>query len=338
MGRGRPGGREAGMALPMAVLALALVGALAASSFVLGLSDLRAGRATLALADALGRADVRAAEAVLELRPADLAAIPLGSTVADPSGGDEAVAIGRLSTHVFLVSASAEALQGGVARRVAILVRLEAPALALGQALSTPGAVALDPFAGVYQAPPDSPLSCRDPARPAEPGEPQEGYVSDGYEDLAIWASRATVTLPEGSDVTPRPLTSGAACVTEDTQNWGDPADPEGACGLHFPVVHVPGDLAVRGGVGQGVLVVDGDLDLEGEFDFRGVVLVGGELRTGAGGAAVAGAVQVGAASGGGVTLGSGTLISHSPCAIEEAVLAFGGLVPLRERALLRMY
>jgi hypothetical protein len=83
------------------------------------------------------------------------------------------------------------------------------------------------------------------------------------------------------------------ACQISDSLNWGEPrrTGAFSACALHFPVIHSPQNLVLTSGRGQGILLVDGDLELRGGFEFTGLVIVLGTLRNGPGGGAVLGAV-----------------------------------------------
>src|SRR5207237_1513816 len=60
---------------------------------------------------------------------------------------------------------------------------------------------------------------------------------------------------------------------------------PTGACGKYFPIVHITGTGAViNGQEGQGVLLVDGSLNIQGGFQFFGIVIIKGSLKTSGGG------------------------------------------------------
>ncbi len=88
---------------------------------------------------------------------------------------------------------------------------------------------------------------------------------------------RADVHLTAGAVVSPQPPAEGgcnrSGGVSRDS--WGEPlrngASP--GCERVFPVVHATGDLVVRGGRGQGVLIVDGRLHVDGPFLYYGLVL-----------------------------------------------------------------
>src|SRR5215213_2070301 len=78
------------------------------------------------------------------------------------------------------------------------------------------------------------------------------------------------------------------SCRTNDYYNWGDinrnPVLP-GKCEGHFPVIYLRGDGAnsyatINGGTGQGILIVDGNLQINGTFTFYGPIIVRGNFKT----------------------------------------------------------
>jgi hypothetical protein len=111
-----------------------------------------------------------------------------------------------------------------------------------------------------------------------------------------------------------------------------------GECGDHFPHVHSGGDLKVSGGRGQGMLVVDGDLELVGGFVFAGVIVVRGRLRIGGIGTAVTGAVVVANEEQGLIAIGGTAVIRYSKCAIDRALAASGSPELLRSRSGFRVF
>ena len=78
----------------------------------------------------------------------------------------------------------------------------------------------------------------------------------------------------------------GGTCVAEPS-NWGSPSDPTGPCGGQMVTLASDHDLVVRGGEGQGVLIVRGSLLLTGGVQFKGVAIVGGDLTIDQGSALV---------------------------------------------------
>ena len=94
--------------------------------------------------------------------------------------------------------------------------------------------------------------------------------------DFRGLAALATIRVPPALPTTPGPVVVNGVCDTSVRSNWGDPTT-EGPCQDHFPVIHVVGNLALGGGgVGQGILLVEGDLSITGRFEFYGIVIVTG--------------------------------------------------------------
>jgi len=128
-----------------------------------------------------------------------------------------------------------------------------------------------------------------------------------GLLDRAFLLARAS-PVP-GDSVTPSPTMSRGRCDAEAPYNWGDPGAPSGRCADRFVFLARQGDLSLVGGVGQGLLLVTGDLSLEAGADFRGLVLVGGEVRL-TGGSSFHGLAR----AGGTVQLDSTSQIVGSAC------------------------
>jgi hypothetical protein len=118
-----------------------------------------------------------------------------------------------------------------------------------------------------------------------------------------------------GGTVSPRPEASSGQCLP-DPLNWGSVSGTS-PCHDLLPMVAVPGNLAVQGGEGRGLVVADGDLHLDG-FTFQGVLVVGGHLSVGPG-TSIRGAVRARHVE---VLDGS---IAYDSCAILAAASA-GGL------------
>lgn len=136
------------------------------------------------------------------------------------------------------------------------------------------------------------------------------------------------------------PVVSGGQCVTGDPLNWGSPTAPDGPCGDHFPIIHVAGSLVLQGtGQGQGILLVDGDLQIQGAFDFAGVIVVLERLRLTAPGRIVGGTLVRGGAGGTALSdVSGGGRVLYSSCAAQKAMEALppaatGGGTSARERS-----
>lgn len=96
----------------------------------------------------------------------------------------------------------------------------------------------------------------------------------DRFNELA---PRATLLLPAGSYST-YPATVGTSCDLRDVMNWGDPSGPGTPCGAYSPVIRIAGAATLGGGIGQGILLVDGDLRVSARYEFHGLIVVRGSL------------------------------------------------------------
>ncbi|HTH63119.1 MAG TPA: hypothetical protein VL563_00440, partial [Gemmatimonadales bacterium] len=158
----------------------------------------------------------------------------------------------------------------------------------------------------------------------------QFGDIS--YDDLA---AAATLQVSPGTYKT-NPNVSGGVCDKTDLANWGDGLNPAAACGSYFPIVHVSGDVTLNGDQGQGILLVDGDLNIQGSYEFYGIVIVKGSLKTAGGGATEAhfwGAVMAQNVDLDLNSLSGDATLNYSKCAIIQALNMTGVVAPDRSRS-----
>ncbi len=375
-----PAPRDRGIALPAAVFALIVIAALVAGAFFVSIQEHRLATGTRRMVGASGSAEAGLAELVRTWEPraaATLPAYPAGSLAlgwrATPLGtGAYQGVMYKLNEHLYLMGVTGrDAAPSGPGReapvsRLGLIARVRAPAFPAGAALTTRGAlvvrdaVAIDGRDAVPNATwagcalePDSAAIRLNGAltllgSPAITGSPPVAVDTtlgdttfDRFGDVTYQelAARADVTLPAGSYV-PGPSVVSGACVAGET-NWGDGADRGAPCGGHRPVVHVLGDLSVTGGQGQGILLVDGDVDISGPFEYFGVVLARGVLRVGDAGSGAArlwGAVLVASGGGGTSELAGDAAVTRSTCAVAEAARVAAYLAPLRSRGWAPLY
>jgi hypothetical protein len=147
-------------------------------------------------------------------------------------------------------------------------------------------------------------------------------YGSSNYQSLA---AAANMTYPGGTLLNGvGPIAVGAVCQASlNPANWGDPnrATPAGACESYFPTIHVLGDLKVTTGRGQGVLLVDGDFTVAGNFSFTGAVIARGGLKMSGTGNKIVGAVMAASVSvDDDVALSGNTSLQYSSCALMAAL------------------
>ncbi len=159
-------------------------------------------------------------------------------------------------------------------------------------------------------------------------------------------ADKASITIPaQDFSTTIAPSLSGGTCNTKVPTNWGSPTDPTGPCGQYFPIIHITGaGAAISGQEGQGILLVDGSLNVQGGFQFFGVVIIKGKLRTSGGGGNPAhfwGTMMVQdtvALADTTNTITGNTSIMYSKCAILKALDKTGAGTMLRSRGWVQLY
>jgi hypothetical protein len=143
-----------------------------------------------------------------------------------------------------------------------------------------------------------------DPATPldARPIARTDSLAADSASYLHIadawWADltrAAHIVLPRDARMTPAPLVSGGRCANS-AGNWGDPAALS-PCVDRTPTVYAPGDLTIDGGVGQGVLLVDGQLVIAGPFAYSGQIVARHGIETRADNITISGRVYAWRAS-----------------------------------------
>jgi hypothetical protein len=104
-------------------------------------------------------------------------------------------------------------------------------------------------------------------------------FVTETYASLA---ARANIVYTGNWTPSPQPVVTNGSCDLTVNTNWGDGLHPNAPCGNYFPIIHVIGDLTIKSGVqGQGVLLVDGQAEFRGSFNWAGIVIVGANLKSG---------------------------------------------------------
>ena len=154
---------------------------------------------------------------------------------------------------------------------------------------------------------------------------------------FALLQSMATMTLAPGTynGMIPTVTGSPTRCDVANTLNWGEPYAPPAAgvitqCRTYFPIIYTPGDMVVNTGRGQGILLVAGDLNIQGGFIFDGIVIVLGSLQTAGTGNKVTGAVLTAGTS---TSIVGNPDIFYSSCAIARALQYSVRAEALRDRS-----
>ena len=138
------------------------------------------------------------------------------------------------------------------------------------------------------------------------------------------------------------PVVTNGQCDKTVATNWGDGVNPSQPCGTYFPIVHIQGDAEINGVQGQGILLVDGSLTVQGGFQWFGITIVRGTLKTAGGGSADAhfwGATMVQDST----VVGNNQLTGHanilySKCAVIKALDQTGVVALMRSRGWVQLY
>ena len=172
-------------------------------------------------------------------------------------------------------------------------------------------------------------------------------YFSYGDYQWADLVAMANKTVSAGPHTGVGPRYAGGQCDTGNLLNWGEPnkvvVGAPGACENYYPIIYAPGDLKINGDRGQGILLVSGSLEVAGGFQFYGLVIVRGELKTtGTGGhfngTVMAANVAVGGALTSNNTVSGNATFRYSSCALQSALRGSATPVPMRDRAWVELY
>jgi hypothetical protein len=285
----------------------------------------------------------------------------------------------RLNDQVFLVDITARDKQtrqgvptGGARQRLGQLVRIRLVDFKIGAALTTRGGVSLkgnalvsgrdtipqgwDPAycdtigdttkAGV-RTPDSAQVSMQQPDQmQGNPQIKQDTTVNSStfnqFGDISYASLAASANIQmSGGNYKIQPVAVGTTCNQAVLTNWGDGMNPTQPCGSYFPIIHIAGDATLNGDQGQGVLLVDGDLDIQGSFIFYGIVLVQGSLKTAGGGSTDAhfyGAVMARNVDLELNTLAGNATLQYSKCAVTNAMEGTQVVTPVRSRAWAQLF
>ncbi len=365
---------ERGFALAVAIFALVVVGALVAGGFFIGLQEQRMGR------NAIGNQQAfHAAEAGIEVELSNWNSITYNA-LADgdvstftrwlpDSSGWYRGRVRRMSKYIFFVETEGFSRDSASRAHLGMLTRLRPLEIEIGGAVMSQGDITLvgnatidgqdqDPtgWSGCPSAPDGEVPGILTNDTTAVKGSNIDGdppydldttitdssltnfgdYTFDDLKDLASLVLAGGQTL-NGID----PAASGGTCTTSDTYNWGEPGATVTECQGYFPVIFIDGDVRINGNRGQGVLIVNGDFQITGGFEFAGPVIVRGNLDiAGSMGSPtrLSGGVIAANVSAGKNAFSGNSSINYSFCAIDRALRSGALSKPLRERNWVNLY
>ena len=205
-----------------------------------------------------------------------------------------------------------------------------------GALAPTVPAVTVPPAGNVTYGPPNigsSPAVAHDSA-----AADSNTYVRYGSESWNTLTANADIKLPGGiynNDI--QPVGTVTTCNTSGDFNWGEPRRPGVVIGCYgyFPIIYSAGSLHLNGdGYGQGILLVNGDFEVNGLFEFTGIVIVRDDILKSNGTAKITGAVfAANMTAGDPLSWMTGDQdVQYSNCAVQSALAGSAILVRVTQR------
>ena len=364
--------QERGFALAGAVFSLVIIAALVVGAFFASRQELNIGRASQTYQRAFQVAEASLNKEVA-LWNTSANALTVGDslmaydTITGSGGGTAVTSIKRLNTQLFLLRTTGTS--GTSSRTLAQMTRLQLINMNFLASLTTQGSIQVGgssfidgrdtpPPGWSCPAPTDTVAAIRTPDSTSittsgcnsysclfgTPKIDQDTTVADstffqfGNLDWAGLVAMATKVYPgnTGPLNALAPIAAGSTCNTSLANNWGEPWRIVGSisqCNNYLPIIYVNGNLQLTGGRGQGILLVEGDLSVQGGFEFYGPVIARGQFDTqGTGGHFNGGVMAANVNLQVNNILGN-ALITYSSCAISRALQFNASGRGLRERS-----
>lgn len=307
-----------GFVLPLVLLSLALMGALAGAVMLGSRLRWQSGKRSLEALQAHAVAESEVARLIAGWDPLLADSMLVGAVAAIPAsspghGISAADSVMRLGQGLYLVGAVGlrTAADGTLLARdgIAELIRLESPTLPDSMAVSTAGPLDVTDAGqidGIDHVPSGWTGWCPAPAAPGAgvmaaigpsigahctsgsciSGGPP--IATDSALSAAVIHQRGAMSFSEllaaadhrvgGTILSVGPVVTGGRCSITDSLNWGDPSAPSAPCGSFFPVIEAAPGTIITSGQGQGLLLATGALELAGNAAFSGVVLAAGPM------------------------------------------------------------
>lgn len=371
---------ERGIALPLALFGIIIIGAILAALFTVTRMEQRQGDGAIGTLQAFEAAETGLATLVASWNSSyNALAVDSSMTNAPVTVAGNAryqTTIRRTSSAAFLATAEGQLLDGSggirTRRQVAQVLRLIQPTIAMNAAVTTRTGLTVSGSAdvsGVDSVPGGWGSTCPPPGASVPGIRDSSGNVTTSgscsgascvsgsppiltdptvtsgtfhnfgdltFNDLVTMANK---TLAPATYTGIGPSWTGSTCNTGVLTNWGAPRmATTNPCFSYFPIIYASGSVRISGGQGQGILLVNGDFEISGGFEFFGPVIVRGEVRsTGTGGHIYGGVMSEDANFT--VSLISGnSVVNYSSCAITRALQgsAFGR--PVGNRSWMSVY
>lgn len=282
----------------------------------------------------------------------------------------------RLNSNLFLVdvtgrdNSNATLGQGvgiGGRQRLGVLVKIQPINFNVSASLTTRNGVSLsgNAVADGTDTPPPAPWSCPAPGASlagvstangasvttsgngavyGQPPVEHDSAISTKFAGIdsifAQLAARASITLSGGNYKT-GPSFIGSTCNKTDQLNWGDGIATDD-CSNYFPIIYITGDVTLNGDQGQGILLVDGNISVQGSYQFFGITIAKGSIGSAGGGstaahfygATMAQDVNISTTN---TLTGKATLL-YSNCAIQQVINNVAVTSLLKSRSWVQLY
>jgi hypothetical protein len=174
-----------------------------------------------------------------------------------------------------------------------------------------------------------------------DPTVTTSSFTQFGSVSFASLAATATKVLSANVYNGIGPATTGSPAVCDQSVliNWGAPRSAAThPCFNYLPVIYHPGNVKLNGGSGQGILLVGGDLELAGGFEFFGPVIVMGRFRSTGTGGHIYGGLMANDADLTVSLLSGNSVVNFSSCAVNRALQSAATGRPLGGRSWAAVY
>jgi hypothetical protein len=355
----RHGSGERGFALAVSVFALVIIAALITGVFFAARQEMKIGEGSLAAQRAFSAADAGISNAIANWNMnwnqlATNASATFNGSLPGGTGTWNGT-VQRLNNQLFFVQVTGADRNNLATRTLGALSRLLIVNMTFRAAVTTRDSMRIggstfidgvdtnppgwscpsvdDTLPGI--ATPDASdiivsgcpgLNCvrGDPKILSDPTINDETFLQFGDVSWDDLVAMATKVYPGGygpaSDFAP--VGTATTCNTSVMDNWGDPKVPPTVpgCTNYFPIIYVNGDFKATGGYGQGILIVNGDMDIQGGWEFFGPVIARGQVSTqGTGGHFNGGLLAANISLN---TFLGNAIVTYSSCALFRALQA----------------
>lgn len=165
-------------------------------------------------------------------------------------------------------------------------------------------------------------------------------YVRYGTESWQSLVAGADIRIAGGT-FSPAPVGTATVCNYNSGTNWGEPlrgGTSIAGCKDYFPIIYSQSSVHLSHGRGQGILLVNGDVQLSGNFQWYGLIIARDDIVKGNGTFDLWGSIMSRNAN----VLDDNSLVGNSnfqwsKCAVESALRGSAILTRTRERSWMQL-